>query len=87
MGIFPPPSFSSFSNSDDGSDDDNDDDRNYELLLACYVLYYMLKNILLDYMRQKLICPDFINGIPKTRASCYLLEIMGLICDGIGTQH
>lgn len=55
--------FSFFSNSDDGGDDGIDGDRNYELLLACCVLHNMLKNILLDYMRQKLICPDFINGM------------------------
>lgn len=57
-----------------------------ELLLDYYVLYYIIKNILLDYMRQKLICPDFRNEIPKTRVYCYLSEVMGLICNGIGTQ-
>lgn len=52
MGTFPPPPFSSFSKSGDGDDDDKDDDRNYELLLAHYVLHNMLKNnIFLYYMR------------------------------------
>lgn len=49
--------FSFFSNRDDGGDDGNDGDRNYELLLACCVLYNMLKNILLDYMETKINLP------------------------------